>query len=288
MKKRILCLLLALTMLITMVPLSVFAAHDSTGRPLDLTGDVYLALYIGGTDFPGEPAEFDVSGYLNLNEEFKSPGFSVYADSAEGILKPQILDDVVQGTSGVWGVFSTTGGSKYLDPADGIVNEDGSHNASVEAQIIQTAIDNNKFTLGEGESVDDYTIIWYVIKYQRSDSAWHIDGLITKKTTYAVNYYGNGNTSGAAPTGTSDLEPGSTYTVLGNTGSLRKTVGKDTYIFNGWNTNEDGTGVHYDAGDVITIGEENVTLYAEWFLQNKYTVTVVTKLDDTEDGDFCE
>ena len=289
MKKRILSLLLAAVLLVSMVPQSVFAAHDSTGRPLDLTGDVYLALYIGGSEFPGEPAEHAVSGYLNLNQQFSSPGFTVYADSAEGILKESILDDVVQGTSGVWGVFSTTGGSRYLDPADGLVNADGTHNAEAERKIIQTAIDNQKFTLGAGETIDDYTIIWYVIKYQRSDSAWHIDGLITKKTTFAVNYYGNGNTSGAAPTGTNDIEPGSKYTVLGNTGSLRKIVGRDTYIFNGWNTNADGTGTHYDAGEVIEINE-NVTLYAEWYLQNKYTVTFVTKLDDVETNltDFHE
>ena len=281
MKKRILAFSLTLVMLLSMLPLSVFAAHDSTGRPLDLTGDVYLALYIGGNEFPGEPAEYAVSGYLNLNSQFTSPGFVKYAESAEGIIKESVLDDVVQGTSGVWGVFSTTGGSRYLDPADGIVNEDGSHNAETEAKIIQTAIDNNKFSLGAGETIDDYTIIWYVIKYQRSDSAWHIDGLITKKTMYSVNYYGNGNTSGAAPTGISDIAPGSKYTILGNPGSLRKLVGNDVYIFNGWNTKTDGTGDHYDAGDVIEVND-NVTLYAEWYLQNKYTVTFVSKLDDQE------
>jgi len=289
MHKRILSLFLTLVLLLSMLPQSVFAAHDSTGRPLDLTGDVYLALYIGGSEFPGEPAEYAVSGYLNLNNQFTSPGFVKYAESAEGIIKESILDDVVQGTSGVWGVFSTTGGSRYLDPANGIVNADGTHNAETEAKIIQTAIDNNKFSLGAGESIDDYTIIWYVIKYQRSDSAWHIDGLITKKSTYSVNYYGNGNTAGAAPTGTNDIEPGSEYTVLGNTGGLRKIVGRDTYIFNGWNTKTDGTGEHYDAGDVITVND-NVTLYAEWYLQNKYTVTFVTKLDDVETNliDFHE
>ena len=289
MRRRVLSLFLILVLLATMLPQSIFAAHDSTGRPLDLKGDVYLALYIGGTNFPGEPAEYAVSGYLNLNSQLTSPGFVKYAESAEGIIKESILQDVVQGTSGVWGVFSTTGGSRYLDPADGLVNTDGSHNAEKERQIIQTAIDNRKFSLQAGETIDDYTIIWYVIKYQRSDSAWHIDGLITKKSTFSVNYYGNGNTSGAAPTGSNDVKPGSEYTVLGNTGGLRKIVGRDTYIFNGWNTKTDGTGTHYDAGDVIEVNG-NVTLYAEWYLQNKYTITFVTKLDDSETNltDFHE
>lgn len=287
--KRTLSLFLAMVLLFTLLPQSAFAAHDSTGRPLDLKGDVYLALYIGGNNFPGEPAEHDISGYLNLNSQLQSPGFVKYAESAKGIIKESILQDVVQGTSGVWGVFSTTGGSRYLEPADGLVNTDGSHNSETERKIIQTAIDNRKFSLKAGETIDDYTIIWYVIKYQRSDSAWHIDGLITKKSTFSVNYYGNGNTSGAAPTGSNDVKPGSEYTVLGNTGGLRKIVGRDTYIFNGWNTKTDGTGTHYDAGDVIEVNG-NVTLYAEWYLQNKYTVTFVTKLDDIETNlvDFHE
>ncbi len=287
MKKRVLCMFLAAVLLVGMFPIDVFAAHDSTGKPLDLTGDVYLALYVGGSNFPGEPAEHAVSGYLNLNASFGSSGFGKFAESAQNILEPSILNDVVQGTSGVWGVFSTTGGSRYLLPSSGIV--DGAagdvnkpHNAETEKKIIQTAIDNGYFSLGSGESIDDYTIVWYVIKYQRSDSAWHIDGLITKKSTYSVNYYGNGNTSGGAPTGESGLKSGDVHTVLGNTGGLRKIVGNDTYIFNGWNTSPDGTGNHYDAGEKITIRNANVTLYAEWYLQNKYTATVITKLNGTE------
>ena len=287
MKRRMLCIILAVVMLVSMIPVSVFAAHNATGRPLDLTGDVYLALYVGGSQIPGEPAEYAVSGYLNLNSSFGSSGFGKFAESAENILEPSILEDVVQGTSGVWGVYSTAGGSRYLLSSSGLVTgADGEtqkpHNADTEAKIIQTAINKGNFRLGAGESIDDYTIVWYVIKYQRSDSAWHIDGIITKKDTYSVNYYGNGNTSGGAPTGESKLQPGDVYTVQGNTGGLRKVVGGDTYIFNGWNTASDGTGTHYDAGDTITIGTKDVTLYAEWYLQNQYTITVVTKLDDTE------
>lgn len=287
MKRRALCIFLAVVLLMSVFPINIFAAHDSTGKPLDRTGDVYLALYIGGSDFPGEPAEHAVSGYLNLNASFGSTGFGKFAESAEDILEPSILDDVVQGTSGVWGVFSTTGGSRYLLPSSGIVDGTAGdvnkpHNAETEKKIIQTAINNGSFRLGSGEDIDDYTIVWYVIKYQRSDSAWHIDGLITKKSTYSVNYYGNGNTSGGAPTGESGLQSGDVHTVLGNTGGLRKIVGNDTYIFNGWNTSADGTGTHYDAGDEIPIVDSNVTLYAEWYLQNKYTATVVTKRNDTE------
>lgn len=276
--KRLIAGLLFLCMTFAMLPTGVFAAHDSTGRPLDLANGLCIALYLG-TDFPGEPAEHSTSGYVTLNENFEVPGTVVnFATKAEGLLKEQILDDVVQGTSGVWGVFSTTGGSRYLDPASGLVNEDGSHNEETEQKIIKAAA--SRLGIDENET-ENYTIVWYIIKYQRSDALWHIDGKVIPKETFSVNYYGNSNTSGAAPTGMSGLHKGDTYTVLGNTGNLRKVVGGDTYIFNGWNTNNDGTGTHYNAGDVITI-EGNVTLYAEWYLQNKYTITAVTKLDDVE------
>ena len=84
MKKRFLSMILVAALLVSMLPVTAFAAHDSTGKPLDLTGDVYLALYIGGSDFPGEPAEHAVSGYLNLNGTFGSNGFGKFAESAVG------------------------------------------------------------------------------------------------------------------------------------------------------------------------------------------------------------
>jgi len=278
--KRILSALLVLCMVITLLPNMAFAAYNTaTGKPTDLANKMYLAIYIGGTEFPGEPAGHDISGYFTLEEGFAyNAGSATFADAADGLLNPQILDDVVEGTDQVWGVFSTTGGSHYLTEASGLVNADGSHNEETEQKIIQLAVDNRKITLASGKTAEDYTIIWYIIKFQPSDRAWHVDGMIVEKTTFAVNYYGNGNTSGSAPAGTTGLEEGDTYTVLGNTGSLRKADGSDIYEFKGWNTAPDGTGTHYEPGDEITI-TQNVTLYAEWYLQNKYTITVVTNLD---------
>ena len=144
--KRILSALLVLCMVITLLPNMAFAAHDSSGKPLDLTGSVYLALYTAGNSFPGEPAVYGTTNYLNYNASFSPISYGTFASSAENLLKPQILDDVVEGTpsssgwygsSYVWGVFSTTGGSHYLTEASGLVNADGSHNEETEQKIIQ-------------------------------------------------------------------------------------------------------------------------------------------------------
>ncbi len=85
---------------------------------------------------------------------------------------------------------------------------------------------------------------------------------VTVKPVYTVTYNANGKDGGgAAPTdGSSPYVSGSNVTVLGNTNSMTKT----DCVFNGWNTRSDGTGTHYDVGDVISSISENITLYAEW------------------------
>lgn len=268
--KRFFAGLLALCMVLAMMPVTALAA----GRPTDLDSKLYIAIYTAGDTFPGEPAEYGTGNYKTINSNFAlSNGVVTFASNSSNYLKEQILDDVQEGTSDVWGVFSTTGGSQYLTEASGLVDANGVHNAENEAKIIMAIKGCTE------EQAANYTIIWYVIKYQNSDDAWHIDGMIVEKTTYSVNYYGNGNTSGAAPTGTAGLQEGDSYTILDNTGSLVKRDGTDRYTFTGWNTAVDGTGTHYDPGETIAITGD-VVLYAEWYLQNKYTATVNLYQDD--------
>jgi uncharacterized repeat protein (TIGR02543 family) len=81
-------------------------------------------------------------------------------------------------------------------------------------------------------------------------------------STYTVTYNGNTNTSGAAPVdASSPYTPGSTVTVLGNSGSLVK----NGYTFAGWNTAADGSGTSYVGGNQFTINS-NTTLYAQWII----------------------
>ena len=54
--------------------------------------------------------------------------------------------------------------------------------------------------------------------------------------------------------------PGESVTVLGNTGDLIKTG----YVFNGWNTEENGSGVNREEGSSFVIGSSDITLYAKW------------------------
>ena len=80
-------------------------------------------------------------------------------------------------------------------------------------------------------------------------------------TTYIVIYFGNGNTGGTPPVdGLSPYNPGSTVTILGNTGSLVRT---SPYVFSGWNTAANGSGTSYSPSNTFIINV-NTILYAVW------------------------
>lgn len=68
--------------------------------------------------------------------------------------------------------------------------------------------------------------------------------------------------------------------VLGNTGE--NALVRTGYVFSGWNTNADGTGTSYAAGDEISM-ENNVELYAQWTpLQYKLNYNANEKLTPVE------
>ena len=86
---------------------------------------------------------------------------------------------------------------------------------------------------------------------------------VTVSAPYTVSYNANGG-SGA---------PGSQKKAQDITLKLSTTTPTRTgYTFNGWNTNNSGTGTNYAAGANYT-ANATVTLYAKW-TANKYTVTL--------------
>ena len=92
----------------------------------------------------------------------------------------------------------------------------------------------------------------------------------TEPSTFTVTYNANDATSGSVPEDNTEYEKDAQVTVLGNTGNLAKTG----YTFSGWNTEDNGKGTTYAAGDKFTI-TENTTLYAKW-TANTYTITLNT------------
>ncbi len=96
-----------------------------------------------------------------------------------------------------------------------------------------------------------------------------------------VVYYPNGATSGTVPVdANSPYTSGADVVVLGNTGNLANT-GKE---FAGWNTNADGTGVTYNAGDEISNVTTNIKLFAQWAYPATGTGTVTYTLTKGSDA----
>jgi len=135
------------------------------------------------------------------------------------------------------------------------------------------AIDNSETTVtakvyGNLSSEGIGTITLNEDKLLNRLSQLSADITVISRSTYDVSYNDNGATSGTVPVDSGNYEQGDTVEINGNTGSLVKTG----YLFTGWNTKADGTGVDYGGGDTFSIGSSNIVLYAKWNIK-EYTVT---------------
>ena len=116
--KRGLSLVLALIMAVGLLPVTAFAAVDSSGRPTDLNNTLVLSIYTGN-GFPGEPAVYGTSNYKNINTSFAVKSGATFATSAANQLDwEKIKKDLVQGTTSgstsVWGVYDANGTKDYF------------------------------------------------------------------------------------------------------------------------------------------------------------------------------
>lgn len=98
-----------------------------------------------------------------------------------------------------------------------------------------------------------------------SSEATHLEFTTIEPIKYlgehAVVYYGNGNDAGDPPTDPNFYHNGDTVTVLDNTGNLTKTG----FDFDGWTTQAEGGGSHYQPGETFVINTNAfVILYAKW------------------------
>ena len=144
----------------------------------------------------------------------------------------------------------------------------------------------------DAEVLAKYEIIWYVIKLQHRSgflgtTEWHIDGVIKEKEFFSINYYGNGNTDGDAPTGTTTHPSTDDYVVAGP-GDMVRVINGASVKFLGWSARADGSGAEldfYQPGETISAEELKETyngklsLYAMWDTTTQYTATVNTYLD---------
>jgi len=84
-------------------------------------------------------------------------------------------------------------------------------------------------------------------------------GTNTEIKKYRITYYDNGSSGGFVHVDNNEYPSGSSVTVLD-----QNTLYKTDYEFDGWNTKQDSSGTHYNAGDKIEIKNTNILLYAVW------------------------
>lgn len=89
---------------------------------------------------------------------------------------------------------------------------------------------------------------------------------------HTIIYDGNGSTIGTAPVDSNEYLSDESVIILGNLGYLRK----DNYVFRGWNTQSQGNGIHYNSGETLIMGNENVILYAQWSFEQ---LTILGKIN---------
>lgn len=98
-----------------------------------------------------------------------------------------------------------------------------------------------------------------------------IEGLVEAadgSVTYTVTYNGNGHDGGTVPVDETQYLPQDNVTV-----SDGSALSRDGHDFVGWNTQADGSGTTYNAGDRFTMPPHDVTLHAQWEAIATYTVT---------------
>ena len=153
MLKRGLSMVLALIMVVGLLPVTAFAAVDSSGKPTDLKNKLVLSIYTTEGTFPGEPATHGSSEYISFNSNFaKTSASGQFKSSAETELNSSILGDLIQGAANgsntVWGVFSADGLDQYFLET---------------ASIIQPANESKIIQVVKGcsaEEAEKYEIIW--------------------------------------------------------------------------------------------------------------------------------
>jgi hypothetical protein len=89
-----------------------------------------------------------------------------------------------------------------------------------------------------------------------------------------VSYNGNGNTGGSVPSDPNPYTTGQSVTVLGNTGNLSLAY----HDFSGWNTQANGGGTNYSAGQSFAMADADVVLYAKW-LPSQSSLSISVTID---------
>lgn len=154
--------------------------------------------------------------------------------------------------------YDTKGASVGLPPTDKIKYKTGD-TVTVMGNIGNMV--NTGYIFDGWNTQSDYLGINYAVGQTFSISASNITLYAKWKPipTYSITYISNGHDGGTVPVDIKFYLPGMPVSIM-DQGTLSKT----NYYFESWYDNPDFTGNPYAPGGVITMGNNNIILYAKW------------------------
>lgn len=162
------------------------------------------------------------------------------------------------------GIYLASGMTVTI-PADQIIEDahmhfDGFEDTAAEGTLVALRED------GSQEAVDESVCMFcspggFVVVEDEEDTSRYI----LKEATYTVTYNGNGAESGEVPLDATLYKQGETITLLENSGSLAIEGMK----FLGWGLSSGHEGKPLQSGDTIEMGDDHITIYALWDLEDR-------------------
>ena len=277
--KRILSFLLLLCMVVTLMPVVQFAKAAETVYRYELDTDgidpgaTYLIVNTGSAG-TGNALQFYYQS--NSRRDLRNQTLTVKSEDDLRYIETGFTNETnCQFQFSAAGSGKITHGDYAVDLANSrYVNGDPGNTLT--------------FTnLGNGQYRIYYTSRWfsYYLRYSNSDwarssstSSVYLYKLTGYVKSHDITFHGNGYTAGTLPENATNVESGSEYTVPYPKSDLIKEADGETWLFLCWNTLPDGTGTEYKPGDKIVV-TENMVLYADWYLQNKHTISMITYMD---------
>ena len=195
-------------------------------------------------DITGNLNDFRHYPYVNENLLYDTPG--VHCKVADFCISP--------GGDFYWAICSIESGKRYAN----VIKYDNGTNKWTELTNDRIESQNYSFM---NPSLSFYGDKLYLAAYELYAEVY------TLMSAYSVTYDSNGAESGTVPVDSNYYIAGETVTLKGNEGNLAKSG----YVFDGWNTASDGSGVTYLPGQTIEMQEGGITLYAVWAESYKVT-----------------
>ena len=294
MKKRILAAILCFVMVISNVPaMPLFAADNGNSHQFVWDRDGIDA----GAEYLIVSASSGTANALRINPSSVNKAYSQNVTINNGVILAFDNDAMCTFKFTNASTGAVMNGNYYLHVRSGPKFDDTTPGTN--SRLSFAHFNNGSYGIYTGGG---FLSTLYYLEYEngewKTSSKWNAYGtnassyesfvyLFKKVETHSVTYSGNGHTTGTVPEGQFNMNSGDRHIVTAPEGLEKVVDQNNSYLFHCWNTSPDGTGTDYAPGEEVTMGDSDIILYAKWYLQTKYVVSVITNYNDVP-KDFAD